>query len=347
MVFITFLICAGLIFMIDFIELLRVSGKRGSVNLIVITRLALLRMPAYTEILFNFAVLIGSIASLVLLARRGELSVMRAGGISAWGFLAPCLLAAATLGVLSTAVYNPLAANSRALAEEQYAAAFGKSSNFLKQTNGLPWLRQDSVDGPSIIASKAVTEGGLRLLKVSVFQYNESNKFMESINAKSARLFDGYWLLEDGLIMRPGNPPVAFETYAVGSYLSPARVRDALGTIISLSFWELPRLIKVVEQAGLPATAYHVQYQLLLARPLLLVTMVLLAATVSLKSFRLGGIQTIITAGLIGGISFFLLAEISRQMGSAGLLTPWIAVWVPILSTSFVALAILLHQEDG
>ncbi|MEN2494516.1 MAG: Lipopolysaccharide export system permease protein LptG [Hyphomicrobiaceae bacterium hypho_1] len=347
MVSITFLVCASLIFMIDFVELLRESGKKGNVSLVLLIQLVMLRVPAYTEIFLTFAVLVGSLASLLIFARRSELAVMRAGGISVWGVLAPCTLIAFILGLFSTTLYNTLAANSRALAEEKYALVFGKSSNFLKQTSGLPWLRQDGIDGPSIISAKAVTEKGLRLLKVNVYQYNENYEFVESINAKTAKLFDGYWLLEDGLIIRPGNPSVPFKDYIVSSYLSPAKVRDALGSVISLSFWELPKLIESVEQTGLPTTAYRVQYQLLLARPFLLVAMVLLAATVSLKSFRSGGTQIMVVYGLTGGICFFLLAEISRQFGASGIIAPWVAVWVPILSTCLIASAILLHQEDG
>jgi lipopolysaccharide export system permease protein len=75
--------------------------------------------------------------------------------------------------------------------------------------------------------------------------------------------------------------------------------------------------------------------------------MVLLAATVSLKSFRAGGIQTMVVTGMIGGFGFFLLAEISRQLGSAGLVDPRIAVWFPITLALVATTTVLLHQEDG
>ena len=64
------------------------------------------------------------------------------------------------------------------------------------------------------------------------------------------------------------------------------------------------------------------QYALLLSRPVLLIAMVILAATVSLRSFRSGGIQTMVLMGMVGGIGFFLLAEVSRQIGMAGLISP-------------------------
>ncbi len=347
MVVVTFLLCAGLIFMIDFVELLREAGKGQDVGLGVLVELALLRLPAYTEILLTFAVLVGSIASLLLLSRKSELAVMRAGGLSVWGFLTPCLIVALVLGVFSVTVYNPLAAAARALAEAKHAVAFGKSSDFLKQSSGLPWLRQDGLDGPSVISADAAAEQGVRLIGVRLFQYNGQNRFVERINAEEARLFDGYWLLKNGLVIRPDSDAKPFRSYIVSTYLSPDRVRDALGSIISLSFWELPNLIEVVEKAGLSASQYHVQYQLLLARPILLVTMVLLAATVSLRSFRSGGIQSMVIVGMLGGIGFFLLAEVSRQVGVAGLVAPWVAVWVPVICACLATTTVLLYQEDG
>jgi lipopolysaccharide export system permease protein len=75
--------------------------------------------------------------------------------------------------------------------------------------------------------------------------------------------------------------------------------------------------------------------------------MVLLAATVSLKSFRSGRIQTMVGTGMIGGFGFFLSSEISRQIGVAGLAPAWAAVWLPVILLLLVATTVLLHQEDG
>ena len=54
-----------------------------------------------------------------------------------------------------------------------------------------------------------------------------------------------------------------------------------------------------------------------------------------------------VVTGMIGGFGFFLLAEISRQLGLAGLAPAWAAVWLPVSLTMFVSLTVLMHQEDG
>jgi lipopolysaccharide export system permease protein len=42
-----------------------------------------------------------------------------------------------------------------------------------------------------------------------------------------------------------------------------------------------------------------------------------------------------------------LIAEVSRQIGVAGLAPPWVAVWLPVALVMSIAITVLLHQEDG
>lgn len=343
----TFAVLALLIFMIDFVELLRQAGKSGGVAATKIASIALLRLPAYTEFLIPFTVLCGSIAALLVLSRKSELTVMRAGGMSVWQFLWPGIVVAVTLGALATLAFNPIAATARAMAERSFADTFGRESSLLQADSGRSWLRQDGTDGQTVITAVAASNRGQSLTGVTVFAFDSAGRFVERIDAATAELKEGYWSLADAWVARTGREPERFGSYLVSTYLSAARVEDAIGSVISVSFWELPDLIELAEKAKLSSFRLRVQYEILLARPLLCVAMVLLAATVSLRSFRSGGIQTMVITGMIGGFGFFLLAEISRQIGVSGLAPPWAAVWFPVALAIMVSLAVLLHQEDG
>ncbi|MFM9938781.1 MAG: LPS export ABC transporter permease LptG [Hyphomicrobiaceae bacterium] len=343
----TFAMCAVLIFMIDIVELLRQAGKYGRVPSLQIAVMALLRLPAYTEILMPFSVLVGAIGALLLLSRKSELAVMRAAGMSAWQFMRPGLVVAFLIGVFSVTIYNPLAAAARAESEQMFAKAFGREAAVLRTDGNGAWLRQDGADGATVLNAGAVSGSGRTLNAVMFIQFDRQGRFVERIDGLSATLGDGVWLVEQALVTRVGREAETFETYTVSTFLTPERVADALGTAISLSVWELPGLIEVTEKAKLPSHRFRVQYEQLLSRPLLLVVMVLLAATVSLRSFRSGGIQTMVITGMLGGFGFFLLSEVSRQVGVAGLAPPRLAVWVPVVVACFGSLTVLLHQEDG
>ena len=343
----TFGLCAVLIFMIDFVEVLRQSGKHGSVPATTLIWLTLLRLPAYTELLLAFAVQVGAIAALLMLNRRSELAVMRAAGMSVWQFLRPAVIVALLLGTFAITVYNPVAAAARAEAERLFSQVFGRESNFMQtQVNGA-WLRQEGADGSTVVNARAALKRGMELIDVSMFQYDKSGAFVERVDGSRALLEDGYWRIENATVARVGQAPERYASFLVSTYLSPERVRDALGTAISISFWELPGIIEATEKAGLSASRFRIQYELLMSRPLLLLAMVLMGATVSLRSFRSGKIQMMVVYGMVGGFGFLLLSEVSRQIGVAGLVSPTVAVWVPVGIAIMLTLTMLLYQEDG
>ncbi len=100
--------------------------------LLTLALIAILRLPAYAEFLIAFAVLVGSITALLQLTRKSELTVMRAGGMSVWQFLRPGIVVAFLVGVLTVAVFNPMAAAGRDAAENLFADAFGRETNLLR-----------------------------------------------------------------------------------------------------------------------------------------------------------------------------------------------------------------------
>jgi lipopolysaccharide export system permease protein len=342
-----FAVCCALIYMIDMVELLRMSRKATNLSMGGLMYIGLLRLPAFTEILLAFAVMVGSIGALLSLNRKSELIVMRAGGMSVWQFLAPGLIVVLVLGVAAVTLYNPMAAWARSEAERLIGLHFGQEASLLSTSGSDSWLRQDGADGQSIITAASSSNQGLQLAGVVVYQFDRDGRFVERVDAAKASLGNGAWELTNATVSRPGQEAVQHGRYSISTYLTRERVSDALGSEISVSFWQLPSLIEVAERTGLSAARYRMQYAMLTSRPALLLTMVILAATVSLRSFRSGGIQTMVLTGMVGGIGFFLLTEVSRQIGLAGLVSPTTAVWMPICLAVFVSLNVLLHQEDG
>jgi lipopolysaccharide export system permease protein len=342
-----FVICSCLIFMIDMIELLRMSRRASDLTVAKLLWIGFLRLPAFAELLLAFAVLVGAIGALLSLNRRSELTVMRAAGMSVWQFLRPGLVVTFVLGVTAVALFNPLAAAARSEAERLVAEVFGVEAGLFSGKGDGPWLRQEGAGGQSVMHASAAVDQGRTLTSVIAFVFDGKGQFIEHVTAERAVLQEGHWELHKGLVARPKQEAEAVKTYRLPTHLTRERVGDAFGSEIAVSFWELPELIELSERAGLSASKYRMQHAVLLSRPALLLCMVVLAATVSLRSFRSGGIQSMVLMGLIGGIGLFLLAEVSRQVGASGLISPTLAVWVPIAVSLLVSLTVLLHQEDG
>ena len=151
-----------------------------------------------------------------------------------------------------------------------------------------------------------------------MFQYDRDHGLTERIEARQASA-QGWTLGTRGRLgQRRGQEPELYKHYLLSTYLTPTQVRDSLGTVFSISFWDLPNFIEIAERAGLPATQYRVQYQLLLSRPFLLVTMVLIAATCSLKGFRFGNVQINAIIGLAAGFALLRVLRNVAQLRHGG-----------------------------
>ena len=177
-----------------------------------------------------------------------------------------------------------------------------------------------------------------------MFQYDPEHRLIERVEAERAVLKDGRWELESAWVSAVGQEPEFYKRYLLSTYLTPTQVpRQSRHGVLDLVL-DLPNFIQIAERAGLPATQYRVQYQLLLSRPFLLVTMVLIAATCSLRGFRFGNVQINAVFGLAAGFAFFVFSEISRNFAMAGLTSAVAAAWVPVIVAASLALTAFVQR---
>ncbi len=342
-----FLSCVGLIMLVDFLEMTRRVADRDSVGTLDVALLTLYRTPAFTEQLLPFAVLFGAMATFVTLSRKLELVVARAVGLSVWQFSFPPIAVAFLIGVFATCVFNPISADFKERANLMEADIFNTASGLFAQGSAGFWIRQQSIDGQAIIQAAASQQGGRVLNGVTVFEFDRAGLLMERVEARSATLGDGVWTLADARVVVPGADQQTFATYLIATKLDPKQIQETLVAPETVSFWQLPDAISSAEQSGFGAARYRLQLQSLLARPFLLIAMVLIAAVVGLRVFRFGGVGQTILGGVVAGFLLYLGTKLAEDLGEAGVVHPIAAAWFPAVAGIFMGVLILLHREDG
>ena len=84
-----------------------------------------------------------------------------------------------------------------------------------------------------------------------------------------------------------------------------------------------------------------------MARPLLFVAMVFVAASVSLRFFRFGGVSRMVFGGVAAGFLLYVATSLMQDLGGSGLVGPAVAAWFPAVVGSLLGTLALLYQEDG
>ncbi len=338
-----FAACMALIFLVDAIEMLRRTGDLDDATPLDALTVSVLRLPWLGEQLLPFAVLFGSIVALLGLSRRLELVVARASGMSVWGFLRLSIVCIFAIGIISVAVYNPVSASLKTRADALEAKIF---SAFRPAAASL-WLRQEGADGQSIVRAAGVDEGGRRLIRPTFYVLDRQGRFIERVEASVADLRRGRWRARDAWVSSAAAEARQVSTYIVTTSLTAEDVTEALADGLTASFWSLPASIDRSRAAGLPAYAQRLDWHAMLARPILLVAMLLIAACVSLGLARSGGIAQTVVSGVVAGFGLYIVTKLCADFGSAGLIYPALAAWVPPLVGVLLGAWVLLRREDG
>jgi lipopolysaccharide export system permease protein len=333
-----------LIATLDFVELMRRAGDSPTATTPSIIQLALYRAPSVAEQIFPFAVLFGGMFALLNLSRKLELVVARSVGISAWQFLQPAALVAGMVGLISIGVYNPIAAELKQRATALEVSLFAKTGQVVGREI---WIRQRSVDGQAIIRAAAALQDGVGLAQVAFFTFSPDGGFSERIEAKQAVLYRGYWELSEARVTSATEEPQSYSTYLVATTLEPDQVRQSFTPPDSVGFWSMPTVLDRTQKAGLDTTRYELRYEALKARPLLLIAMILVAASVSLRFFRFGGVTRLVVGGVAAGFMLYVATQLSEELGSSGIVNASVAAWLPAVVGTLLGALALLHQEDG
>ena len=336
-----------LLVLVDYIEMVRKTSGLASASAIIVAETSLFRVPQLLEKMMPFCILIGAMTCYLALSRRLELVVARAAGVSAWQFIAPALASSLLLGILATTAYNPMSDNLRELSKQMEAELFGSApGGGIKDASGF-WINQVNTDGQVIINATRSEQQGVRLTGLTLFRFDNDYQFKERIEAREATLEDGYWRFKSVRRYSLDGPPVDQDSFSLATSLTPAQVRNSFSTPETVSFWQLPGYIRSSESSGFATAGYRLQYHKLIAQPFLLAAMVMLAASVSLRFFRFGGVQKMVLSGVGAGFLLYVLSKVTEDLSKAELMNPIAAAWLPVLVGGLTGFLALLYQEDG
>jgi lipopolysaccharide export system permease protein len=340
-------ILLGIVLLFDTVELLRRAGKHGDVPLGTVLEMGLLKLPEMSAILMPFSVLFSALFTFWQLGRRQELVILRAAGVSVWQFLAPFLLVSATVGVLMVGLVNPLGSVFYSYfntLEKKYLDR--ESATIAVFDEGL-WLKQDTKDGYAILHSGDIEVPSWTLREVMVLFFNEREEFSGRIDAVSAALKPGNWLLQNVVETKQGENPKREKTFLLPTTLTTNQIEDSFSSPQTMGFWSLPSFIGTLESTGFDSTKLRIHFQSLLSQPLLYAAMVFLAACVALRPQRQGGTFLFIAGGVLIGFLMFFMSNFLLAMGGSHQIPVFLAAWSPALISSLTGIAVLLTLEDG
>jgi len=344
-----FLVVTSIIMLVDFVEGTRNIGADEDISSVTVFIMTVLKAPKLIEQTIPFVVLFGVMGTLYSLNRRSELIVLRASGLSAWRFLTPAILVTATLGLVWAAAFNPLASASMNAHDNMVERLTGSTGS---AKNDKIWLREGNDVGQTVIYAERADMLNRTLFDASfyIFEINAEGTavFERRLDAKTAELVtQGYWQLNNVIENAEGELPQNQSAVSLPTVITVEDIRDTTGNTDLPPFWEIPKTIAKTERAGFSTTSLRMQLNKLLALPVMLIAMTILAASVSMKLTREGGTLRLLIIGGILGFSVYFADNVVSAFGEASALPIVLAAWAIPLFVLFFGLSYLARIEDG
>ena len=340
------LVISGIVLLAGTADRLDRMANRDGVTFGVVLSVALFRLPSLIQETMPFVVLGAAMFTFWRMTRTNELVVTRAAGVSAWQFLLPAVALSVLVGILTMTVLNPVGATLLARADRIEQSYDPTPNPSLALRGGGLWLRQDQGTDRLMLHASRADEESMTLYDVIVFRYKDE-QFFNRMDATSATLEAGYWAMRDVWLSQAGTPTVFEQEVRIPTSLTSRKILDSFAPAQTLSFWDLPEFIRLLQEAGFSTQQHRLEFNKLLALPLLFTARVVLAATFSLRPQRRGRVGLIILAGVISGFVLYFMSSLVFALGISGKLPVAMAAWTPATIALALSLPLLLHLEDG
>lgn len=338
----------ALFFFFDLVDELQYLGKSNGFNgaeSIYQIRHALLYVtlliPNHLYELLPISVLIGTIFVMARLAQSSEYTILRTSGLGPWRALKLLLGLGAFFVLLSFAVGDYLAPASERTAQLLKARYQNKIT--IGQTGA--WLKEKQAQNNYVVNVKELSPNN-DMRGVQIFEFNAKGLIVSTTQAPLAKFAPGNaWLLEQASraefevrsdAVEPGaSQEVATVNRAVlPSYRWPT---DISAEMVSVALLKPERMatidlfsyIRHLDANGQTAQRYEIEFWKKVFYPLSCLVMVMLALPFAYLHFRSGGIAGYVFAGVMIGISFFLLNNVFGYIGNLRNWQPWLAAATP------------------
>ena len=345
------IVILGIIFLFEMVERLRRIAGNPDFGIWFAFQLAVARLPKTAEQVFPFVMMIAAIITFWRLSKNSEFIVMRAAGLSIWGFLTPLCIATFIVGVINITMINPLSASLYSMFETLEQRMETKNMNAMSFSDRGLWIRE-AQDNNNIMVLNAKSlhpeNNELLLRNITIIELDKKTQPIRRISAFAGILKDGYFDLRDVKIYTAGKPTISQNNLQYTTVLDINKIEENFTDPEAISLWELPRIINFYEKSGFAVERLKTRFWSLIISPLFLVSMILLAAVFALRpNNRRGGVMYLIVGGIVTGFSTYFLTQIVYAMGISGNIPVILSVITPTIIASLLGISLLLHLEDG
>jgi len=332
----------ALYLIIDFFDKIRMFLSNNA-SILQIASFFLYSIPMIISLIIPPAVLLATLMAYGSLSKFSEIIAMKANGISLYRITFPALIFAALMALVLfyfTELITP-ASIQKTEHIEKVDIQKQQTLGYFKQ-NEL-WYRGND----AIYNFKMFDVSNDTLRGITINYLNNDFTLRMRIDAKSAEWKGNNWVFHDLLTTHfdDNNDPVLewSKEKIINIPEKPSDFKVIQKDAEKMGYFELRKYVKKIQAEGYDVTRYLVYLQGKIAFPFVVIIMIFIGVSFSLRSERSGGIMQSVGIGIFIGFSYFCVHALSMSLGLSGRIPVFLAAWAANILFS-VAAAILFYR---
>ena len=338
----------SIISLIQTIELVRrVSVLTRTIPDINYFGMAALNIPNVMHMILPFAVLTGAMLCFSSWNRSNEFVAVRGFGQSIWAALGPALFGSFLVGMGFITVINPIGAVTSVAYEAKMAEIFGTDKNNLVLSESGIWIRDNLPDRRLIFHGETLDAETSRILNPIIYDFNETSNLRRVIKAESSQLTKSGWMVENAVGWQKNGKEKNLGNIILPTGLGALNLQRSSLSPRALSIFQLPDFILSLEHAGIPTTAHRMHLYQLLALPLMMIGITMLAARASLTNNIRGSRSRLFIRGVMLATTIFIFTYFMQVMGASLHVPTIVAAWTPAFAVFLIGAIILARGDEA
>lgn len=342
-----FAVLAMLVLVLQILDLLGTSGDilavEGNGESELWTYVSL-RVPQLIARFLPYSVLLATILTLATLNQNSEVIAMKAAGLSAHQILAPLVITAFIVSLLSFGFNERIVTRATATLSAWEKADFGP----VPQTSDV----KDSVyvaEGDAILSARTAVGSGAQMVLAGVVWYRRDPNLMLTEQWRAER---ATWTGEGWRLEKPARFSVARAELdappatVVGKGITPREIAISSVNADAQDIFTLRKSIAALDDAGRRTEELKGRWWHKISGPLSATLMPLLGAVAAFGLARSGQLFVRAVIGMALGFAYFVVDNAALAIGNFGGYPPFLAAWAPFLIFALLGEFVLLRTEE-
>jgi len=308
--------------------------------------LSLLFVPSLLNNFFPFVILLSGIWFFLKIKKSDEITAINVSGMSNLSIIVIPSILSIILGIFFVTALNPIT-SVLVKKYETIKGNYEKDQDYLATVtvNGI-WIKEKGLKANYMV--RASNLKGENLMEVTIYEFDKNNNFTRRIEAESADISSLRWVLKNIKVINIDGitsseiieNPLYFSLYDI------KKIKSLYANLDTVSFWNLEKEIKLLEQRGYSTREMQVVLHKSFAFPLFLLSMLLLSSvfTLGAKFNENNWIYVFLT--ITSSVIIFFFNDFSAALGKTDKLPIELSVWMPIAIIFIFSTVGIIHANQ-